>query len=123
MNRIDNLCNEIQKEFLGQEYVIKCLRTENAHLKDEHYKDEELARMKTERDLAIKEADLGFPMTEEEVKVVNSWMGEHSKKKHGNKICGAIGGRYTYKFIPTSIGIIGEVECTCGKKFTFRELS
>lgn len=36
---------------------------------------------------------------------------------------GAIGGRYTFEFIPCSIGTIGTIKCgKCGEKFIFREL-
>ena len=35
---------------------------------------------------------------------------------------GCCGGRYTYQFVPTSIGTVGEVICSCGEKFTFQDL-
>ena len=35
---------------------------------------------------------------------------------------GAIGGTFTYEFIPTSIGTIGTIKCTCGDSFTFEDL-
>lgn len=35
---------------------------------------------------------------------------------------GTIGGSYTYKFTPTSIGVFGTVECSCGERFDFSEL-
>ena len=39
------------------------------------------------------------------------------------RIGGAIGGRYTFEFIPCTIGTIGTIKCgDCGEKFTFREL-
>ena len=35
---------------------------------------------------------------------------------------GCIGGRYSYEFVSTSIGVIGIVKCNCGAKFTFQDL-
>ena len=34
---------------------------------------------------------------------------------------GAIGGSYTWKFVPTSIGTFGSVQCSCGEEFSFQE--
>ena len=55
---------------------------------------------------------------------------EEYAEKHGLKTSeerlragGAIGGTWTYKFVPTSIGTIGT--CICGKcqeEFTFQDL-
>lgn len=54
---------------------------------------------------------------------------KHEAEAHGivtddqrMKLHGCIGGNYSYIFIPTSIGIIGEIQCSCGEKFTFCEL-
>ena len=33
-----------------------------------------------------------------------------------------VGGKYIYKFVPTSIGTIGKVVCSCGEEFTFQDL-
>lgn len=64
-----------------------------------------------------------FEITEDEQKNIIKWQNKHIKKKHkGNTYFGAIGGNWSYEFIPTSIGDIGTVKCDCGEKFTFREL-
>jgi hypothetical protein len=52
----------------------------------------------------------------EELGALNNWAKEH------DKICtvketGAIGGKFTYFFTPTSLGVICKVECTCGEKY------
>lgn len=60
---------------------------------------------------------------EEDIKI-EKWQKKHIKKKHkGDTYFGAIGGNWSYEFIPTSIGDIGTVKCNCGEEFTFRELS
>lgn len=48
---------------------------------------------------------------------------KHIKEKHFcTQYGGAIGGSYSYTFTPTSLGTVGEIKCTCGDKFCFREL-
>ena len=111
------------------------LRAENEQLKSEHYKDDELARMKDElaqannraNHQAWKDALHGFPISEDEHAAISNWITEH-EAKHASadgspRNIGAIGGAYTYEFIPTSIGVLGQVECgSCSEKFVFREL-
>lgn len=60
---------------------------------------------------------------------IKEWQLKHDAEKHGLKTMeqrlragGCCGGRYTYQFVPTSIGTIGEVICSCGEKFTFQDL-
>ena len=117
---INNAIKIIKDEFDRNKSVISDLRKENAMLKSEAYKDEELQKMKSELDEMRNDYNLGFPISKEEHKQIKNWMTEHNKC-HSNS--GAIGGGYTYCFTPTSIGIIGTVKCTCGSEFTFRELS
>lgn len=64
-----------------------------------------------------------FIITDKEEAAIKKWQKKHVKEKHnGNNYSGAIGGRYTYEFIPTSIGDIGIVRCSCGEEFCFKEL-
>lgn len=102
----------------------KALTFECERLKTEQYKDQELAKMKSELDELRKEYDLGFPMTQEECDAITAWKTKHENEKHGGypAYFGAIGGNYTYKFVGTSIGICGSIECSCGECFNFREL-
>lgn len=69
---------------------------------------------------------MNFEITEKQLESIGSWDGNHEcpiKSRHGtNKYCGAVGGRLSYEFIPTSIGTIGTVKCSCGKTHTFAEL-
>lgn len=44
------------------------------------------------------------------------WCEEH-KKFCKIKSTGAIGGRYTYSFTPTGLGVISTVKCACGEEF------
>ena len=65
----------------------------------------------------------GFSITGEEWEAIHQWQDKHIKEVHnGDSYSGAIGGRWTYEFTPTSIGDIGTVKCSCGAEYTFREL-
>ena len=97
-------------------------------LTDSQYKDKELQKMKAELEKMQREYNRGFPITDDEWKASETWKEKHDREVHGltecnERIGGAIGGRYTFEFIPTTIGIIGTIKCgSCGEKFTFREL-
>ena len=104
------------------------LEKENKRLLDEHFKDEELSKMKEELAEARKELNRGFPISEDEWNRLKEWQRQHEEEVHradyaNHKYmkCGAIGGNYTYKFIPTSIGTFGTCICSCGAEFDFQE--
>jgi hypothetical protein len=100
---------------------IEHLEEENKRLKSDAYKDEELAKMKSEYDRMKEDYFRGFPISEEEHKKINEWIDEQMKKHPG--IGGAIGGRFTYEFLPTSIGTAGTIiDSFTGDKFNFQEL-
>lgn len=61
-----------------------------------------------------------FCLTEEDKKKYNTWLKEH------NKTCpiayeGAIGGKITFQFTPTSLGTVTVVICGCGKKLNLTD--
>lgn len=107
------------------------LRKKNAELKNEHYKDEELQKWKAIAEEARADCNRGFPISEREWEAVKAWMEQHEREAHSldpeddsTLVArgGAIGGNYKYEFIPTSIGIIGTVYCSCGASFQFQEV-
>ncbi|OGY62855.1 MAG: hypothetical protein A2745_01335 [Candidatus Harrisonbacteria bacterium RIFCSPHIGHO2_01_FULL_44_13] len=55
-----------------------------------------------------------FVIRIEEVKKLSEWKETHRCRYRG-KTGGAIGGKITYCFTPTTIGTIIRVECACGK--------
>ena len=117
-------CYEIQKN------INERLRKENQKLKDEHYKDEELQMWKQKYEVAQEELYNGFGITNAEREKINEWQKQHDAEAHGLtdsrmrlKAGGAIGGRYYYKFLPTSIGVSGTCVCgRCGAEFEFQEI-
>ena len=113
-----NIVNDLLKRLRQLELSVKNLRKENAELKSEHYKDEQLSDMKDKLNKMKNDYYRGFPITEDEKKQIDNFI-----NKYRGKNFGAIGGAFTYKFTPTSIGIAGEVIAPNGESFTFKELS
>lgn len=119
----DKLVKMVRDKLDDMQKDIDYWKNQCKALKDEHWKDDKLAEMKEERDKAIKEKHLGFYMTEEERDAIRAWKEKHVKEKHnGHYYGGSIGGTYTYIFTPTSIGTAGDIRCSCGEEFCFREL-
>lgn len=128
---IDELLQKIKNAFDEKNKKIKVLKNEIYELKDSNYRDKELSKLKAELDNAREDLYRGFSITEDDINRINEWKRKHEEEAHGLKTMedrqmaqGCMGGVYEFRFIPTSIGIIGEVICSrCGEKFTFQELS
>ena len=125
---VSDLCQGIIDKVDTYEKRIKYLEEENKKLKDEHYKDSEMQRMKAELKEAKEDLYRGFPISKEEEKRIKKWQDKHDAEAHGLKTFkervhagGCIGGRYTYEFIPTSIFTVGIIKCSCGEKYKFTE--
>ena len=108
---------------------IRRLEKENNDLKNHSYKDKELAAMRNELNKMKSEYYRGFPISEDKENKINEWIEKHEREVHGIKTYadklsrhGCCGGSYTYEFIPTSIGTLGTVRCSCGAKFTFQDM-
>jgi len=54
--------------------------------------------------------------TVEEVKKMEEWKKDHLLSC-SIKYFGAVGGRFTYSFTPTSLGMICNISCACGEVF------
>lgn len=94
---------------------------------EEWNKDEEIQKLKSEiESLQNKLWNVrrySFEITPEEHEVIEEWKKKHVKEKHnGDAYAGAIGSRYKYIFVPTSIGTVGSIKCSCGETFCFSEL-
>lgn len=101
------IINERNKE------TIKRLSEQNRKLKEEHYKDEIVQRMQQRLDQMSADYYRGFPISEKEKAAIDAWKLAHEKEAHGgDSYAGAIGGRYSYHFVPTSIGTSGVIRCT-----------
>ena len=56
---------------------------------------------------------LRFYLTDTERDMADEWIMSHDCPVKGND--GAIGGRITYEFTPTGLGIISRIKCSCKK--------
>lgn len=104
---------------------LEKLKAENKYLRDQHYKDSELAKMdkkvkeaEARAEKARKEANYGFSLSKEEIKSALDWQSRHDKEEHSNPLGyhGAIGGQYSFTFTPTSIGTTGICFCSTCKR-------
>lgn len=59
-------------------------------------------------------AQTSFQLTESEQKKLDDWLATKNLDKYG----GAIGGRFTYSFTPTSLGVIIKVSDSLEQKDT-----
>lgn len=81
--------------------------------------DSRVKEIKAKYDEATMALYRGFGISKEESEAITEWKNQHDVEQHGlNSLDkrlqagGAIGGRYHYQFVPTSIGTIGT--CVCG---------
>lgn len=133
---LDDALRAIKIRVKNNEKTIERLQGENARLKEEYYKDNELSAMKKELSdtkrmfqKLIEDYNRGFPISKEEDEKIEAWKRKHLEEAHGAKtskerlnIGGAIGGVFKYEFTPTSIGVIGRVKCHCGEEHIFQEI-
>ena len=94
---------------------------------EEWNKDEEIQELKNKieslQDKLNNIRRYSFEITREEHEAIEEWKKKHVEEKHnGDTYAGAIGGRYKYIFVPTSIGTVGSIKCSCGETFCFSEL-
>jgi len=63
-----------------------------------------------------------FDLTENQTNIFNEWNEKHKAVcKYSNGSAGAIGGRLTFHFTPTSLGVCVSVGCVCGEKIDLTE--
>ena len=55
-----------------------------------------------------------FSLSESESRKAAEFMRTH-RERHRGESEGAIGGRFTYSFTPTGIGVLASIACACGE--------
>lgn len=102
-------------EKLKEEYkcVIRLnitLQKENARLKSEHYKDEEIAALRKKIDKHFKNND--FLLSDKAKEIKDEFMKNHCSKCENYKKSGQI----KYIYTETHIADCVELECSCGER-------
>ena len=116
--KIEESLTEVYNEYERVLSENKRLVAENNELKSGAWKDKKFAEMANRYDEMSEDISRGFPVTKEESEAIKKWMEQHEKQ-----YTGTIGGRYEYRFFPTSIGVCGKVVDTLtDDSFTFQEL-
>lgn len=110
---IDEALHAIKQIADSYDERLTDLSEENKKLRDEHYKDAELADMKRQLDSFKEDHYRGFPLTKQEEEKINKWKKEHDTSEHDNPsgMHGVSGGGFAYIFYPTAIGCT--IQCRC----------
>lgn len=115
---IKKIAEQLVERYQYQSKQYDILKQENDKLKNSVWEKEEIASLKKELDTLKKLMSFNFFITEEENEKIQKWISERPIKNTG-----AIGGKYEYRFFPTSIGVVGKiVDMLDGESFVFREL-
>ena len=116
---LDTVCEQLRSIFDDQAAENARLRENLQSIIDEKWKDDELQKLRKQRDDALADMSRGFSIAQEENDRINAWKKEHDEYQHGLKSnlerCragGAIGGRYSFDFTGTSIGTFGTCYCS-----------
>ena len=110
---------DVEYALKSRDNTIQQLREENERLKNQHYEESELKKMKSKYDVLVQDSRRGFTISKEEENKINTWINEHQKKKHNGFSIG--NGQYEYRFQCFDIVETGSVVCTiCGESFTFQ---
>ena len=66
-----------------------------------------------------------FQLSDQELKEEKKWLEEHNKECRfaDSMNQGAIGGRLSYIFTPTSLGVLTKVRCACGEEIDVTDVS
>jgi hypothetical protein len=69
-----------------------------------------------------------FGLDEQQQQKFAEWNRNHKKEckffqnEDGIEQCGAIGGRLTYSFTPTGLGVITKIQCACGAEIDLTDV-
>ena len=117
-HRAEEAITEITDIIHGLMKQNDALKQENEQLKSEHYKDEEIARLKEQIKLQQEAMTYGFPITKERYEKIMELCKKHEWEKHGRKG----NGYFNYCFAETEIGTFGWAKCCdCGEEIKFLE--
>ncbi|RHS64535.1 hypothetical protein DW955_03270 [Ruminococcus sp. AM45-9BH] len=85
MHDVTQTLDAIKREFDSQNARIIYLQNQNKKLKEEHYKDTELQKMKEELERVRADMYRGFPISAEQEQRIKEWQDKHDAEVHGLK--------------------------------------
>ncbi len=108
---IDELCLILENKFKTLEAAVEYwkIKYSNAISGNKEYQS-----LKKEKEKIEERLYNGFGIFNSEKEAIDKWYKEH-KQTH-------LTPHLTYKFTPLGIGTVGEVECSCGECFKFRDI-
>ena len=120
---VNKKLDEIRDQFVRVNKINEQLREENHKLRDEHFKDKELAEMSKILERMRADYFRGFHISEEEEKKIREFQKEHDTVFHSNptQYHGVSGGGYEFSFYPTGLGTIGYCICDNCKSCAIKE--
>lgn len=119
----DTCIDSLKEIYKRKNNMISLLEAENKKLKEKRNKDEYIQSLLNRIEELESRISFDFSISREEKNAIEEWKRKHINEKHnGNSYYGAIGGRFTYEFVPTSLGDIGSIRCSCGDEFIFKEI-
>lgn len=116
---IDELCLALKDKFVRQEEINNMLRTENRKLKEGIWEKEYVKETMEAYNRMKADYYRGFPISEDEWEKLKEWQKQYI---NSDTNIGAIGGMFTYKFTPTSIGTSGVCIAPNGDEFEFQTI-
>lgn len=124
LGSIETVLDDLKYKFESQQKENDRLKEENRKLKEGIWRDEEMSRLKSEHEKMKRDYYRGFPISEEEQEKINNFIEDHTPRDENGRVIHktAIGGSFTYHFVPTSIGTAGTIEAINGDKLTFQEI-
>lgn len=108
--RIDEHLNRLKNEYTAILNTNRMLREENALLRGEHYKDDELAKLSNQ--LAEIRRDNDFILSGSAAKKRDEFVANHCDRCESYKKSGT----YSYDFTKTPIADMVYIRCTCGEE-------
>lgn len=91
-----------------------------------HFNDEYILKLEAKCERLKADAERGFFITEEEQKNIQEWQEKHLKEKHPKAVGNpgyfdVSGANWEYTFIPTGLGTVRVVRCSCGEEYDFSD--
>lgn len=93
---VDKCIKMLQYRFTDQKKTIERLQNQIKELTDSQYKDKKIQEMKDKLEETQREYNRGFPITDKEWEVIETWKEKHDREVHdltecNERIGGAIG--------------------------------